>query len=295
MVARAEHAGNRTTGRDKPVPYDPLFPGHAKPRQRASIPLDRVWATFPTSMPASLNIHPGPARAVEAAVGILSAWIDIEHLRLGGGTALEARWHHRASTDLDFFAHGTHADALFYEKAEDMVADLERLATEGAISSQNIRLTARNIIHFNIGDTPVSLGRTEMFHDDPREEVESRTGVVLSGIKDILTKKMCDRLGYNQLATERDAYDFIVARTKAPEDLAYAWGMMSGFMKEAATGMYRELAQDSGPALELDDARYGNIAADLWSHVVRMFESNLEYVPPLSLGESDQGSGGHGR
>ena len=57
-----------------------------------------------------------------------------------------------------------------------MVADLERLATEGAISTQNIRLTARNIINFNIGDTPVSLGRTEMFHDDPREEVESKDG-----------------------------------------------------------------------------------------------------------------------
>ena len=57
-------------------------------------------------------------------------------------------------------------------------------------------------------------------------------------------------------------------------------------MKEAATGMYRELARGSGPALELDDARYGNIAADLWSHVARMFESNLEYVPALSFGES---------
>ena len=246
-------------------------------------------------MPASLDIHPVPARAVEAAVRILSAWIDVEHLRLGGGTALEAHWHHRASTDLDFFAHGTHADALFYERAEDMVADLERLAVDGAISSRNIRLTGRNIIHFHIGDTPVSLGRTDMFHDDPCEEVEAKTGVVLSGIKDILAKKMCDRLGHNQLATERDAYDFIVARTKAPDDLAYAWRMMSGFMKEAATGMYRELAQDAGPALELDDARYGNIAAGLWRHVVRMFESDLEYAPPLLSGDSDQGSGGHGR
>ena len=276
-------------------PMRPVEPGGAKPRRRASIPLDRVWATFPTSMPASLNIHSRPARAVEAAVGILSAWIDVEHLRLGGGTALEARWHHRASTDLDFFAHGTHADALFYEQAEDMVADLERLAIEGAISRRNIRLTGRNIIHFNIGDTPVSMGRTEMFHDDPCDEVERRTGVVLSGTRDILAKKMCDRLGHNQLATERDAYDFVVARTKAPEDLAYAWGIMSRFMKEAATGMYRELAQESGPALELDDARYGDIAADLWSHVVRMFESNLEYMPPLSPVESDQGSGRYGR
>ena len=91
-------------------------------------------------MPARLSIHPGPARSVDAAVRVLSGWIDVEHLRLGGGTALEARWHHRASTDLHFFAQGAHVDTLFYERAEDMVQNLEGLAVEGAISSQDIRL-----------------------------------------------------------------------------------------------------------------------------------------------------------
>ena len=53
-----------------------------------------------------LRIAPEPAKAVVKAVEVLSRWIDPEHLRLGGGTALEARWHHRDSTDLDFFVLG---------------------------------------------------------------------------------------------------------------------------------------------------------------------------------------------
>ena len=65
--------------------------------------------SVPMSEPARLKIHPAPARAVRTAVAVLSEWIGIEHVRLGGGTALEARWHHRTSTDLEFFALGRHA------------------------------------------------------------------------------------------------------------------------------------------------------------------------------------------
>ena len=52
--------------------------------------------------PARLKLHPSPAAAVGTAVRVLSEWIPVERLRLGGGTALEARWRHRSSTDLDF-------------------------------------------------------------------------------------------------------------------------------------------------------------------------------------------------
>ena len=247
------------------------------------------------SAPARLKVHPAPARAVETAVRVLSEWIGVEHLRLGGGTALEARWHHRLSTDLDFFAHVAHADTVFYERAEDLIEDLEKLAIEGVIAKEGIRLTSRSIIHFRVGNTPVSLGRTETFHDDPRDETEHETGVILSGTRDILTKKMVDRLGHNQLATERDAYDFVVARTKAPDDLAYAWTMMDTYKKAAAIDMYREIAATARPVLHLDGPRYENVKADLWNHVLRMLESNLEYVPPLLDNQPEDGSSEHGR
>ena len=158
-----------------------------------------------------------------AAVEVLSRWIDIEHLRLGGGTVLEARWHQRSSTDLDFFTLAEHADTVFYERFDQIAEELTELALAGTISPRDIRLVQRKILHFHIGSTPVSWGSTEFFHGDPRDEVERETGVALSGNRDILAKKLLDRLVGNQLATEQDAYDFAVARTEAPDDLAYAW------------------------------------------------------------------------
>ena len=40
--------------------------------------------------PVRLRLDPAPARAVGAVVEILSGWMPIEHLRLGGGTALDS-------------------------------------------------------------------------------------------------------------------------------------------------------------------------------------------------------------
>ena len=253
------------------------------------------------SEPARLHIHPAPARAVRAAVDVLSKWIDIEHLRLGGGTALEARWHHRTSTDLDFFTLGRHADTVFYERLDDMKADLAEAALDGVISDQGIRVTARTIVHFRVGNTPVSFGRVDVFHSDPRDEAEYATGVILSGTRDILAKKLYNRLGCNQLATERDAYDFAVARTAAPDDLAYAWALMSTEMRTSTLDLCREHAQGGAAnqmaMRELAETRYGDVAANVWQHVVRMLESDLEYIPPLTQNErnSSHPSGGHGR
>ena len=172
---------------------------------------------------------------------------------------------------------------------------------DGVISEQGIRLTGRTIVHFRIGDTPVSFGRVDLFHGDPRDEVECDTGVILSATRDILAKKMYNRLGCNQLATERDAYDFAVARTVTPDDLAYAWGLMSTDMKTSTIDLCREHIQggmpDHGAMHELAETRYGHIASNVWRHVVRMLESDLEYIPPLTQTEGNTGhrSGGHGR
>ncbi len=224
------------------------------------------------------------------AVEVLSRWIDVEHLRLGGGTALEARWHHRSSTDLDFFTLAEHADIVFYERLDEMTKDLGELALAGTIARENIRLVQRKILHFQIGNTP--------------DEAELDTGVLLSGNKDILAKKLDDRLVGNGLATERDAYDFAVARSRAPDDLAYAWDILTRHQKGVVLDIYRELAVAYGQeprhrdiVRPLADVRHGSIASDLWSHVHKMFASELSYIPPLTVGDGDLGqrSGGHGR
>ncbi len=90
--------------------------------------------------PARLQLDPSPAKAVGTAVDVLSRWIDGEHLRLGGGTVLEARWHHRSSSDLDFFTLAEHADIVFYERFEQIAKDLTELASAGTVADRDIQL-----------------------------------------------------------------------------------------------------------------------------------------------------------
>ena len=251
--------------------------------------------------PARLRLDSSPARAVGTAVDILSDWIQVEHLRLGGGTALGARWHHRASTDLDFFFSPGKAPphTLFRKDFDDIRMDLHRLVIDGAISKDGVVLNGTNHIQFVVGDVSVSFVRTERFHGDPCVEVEHDTGVILGGTKDILTKKMYNRLGINRLATQRDAYDFAVARTLAPDDLAYAWSTLTVDMKRDVLAAYRDLAEGDAQTRTraLQKPRYVQIASDLWKQVLRMMESDLEYVPPLVQRDGEAGcrGGGYGR
>ena len=254
-----------------------------------------------TVLPVRLRLDPAPARAMGTAVDILTAWMPTEHLRLGGGTALEARWHHRSSTDLDFFfAPGTAPSrSLFLKDFDDIRMDLRGLARDGVIARDSVMMVGTNHIQFMVGDVPVSFVGTERFHGDPRDEVEYETGVILGGIRDILTKKMYNRLGVNHLVTERDAYDFAVARTLAPDDLAYAWSTLTDDMKRDTLAAYRDLAKGESHARSqaIAKPRFDRIASQVWQQVLWMMESNLEYVPPLRHDDGDIGplGGGHGR
>ena len=254
-----------------------------------------------TVEPVRRRLDPVPARAVGTAVNILSAWLPVEHLRLGGGTALEARWHHRSSTDLDFsFVPRTgRSGSLFLKDYNAIRMDLHALARDGVIARDSVVMVGTNHIQFMVGDVPVSFVGTERFHGDPCDEVEHETGVILGGTRDILTKKMYNRLGVNRVATERDAYDFAVARTLAPDDLLYAWSTLTDDMKRDTLAVCRDLAEGEGQARSqaLVKPRFERIACQVWQQVLWMMESDLEYVPPLAQGDGDVGhrGGGHGR
>ena len=253
-----------------------------------------------TVEPVRLRLDPAPARAVGTAVRILSSWMPVEHLRLGGGTALEARWHHRSSTDLDFsFAPGTEPSGWAFLKDSDAIRmDLHALARDGVIARDSVVMVGTNHIQFMVGDVPVSFVGTEAFHGDPCDEVEDETGVILGATRDILTKKMYNRLGVNRVATVRDAYDFAVARSLAPDDLLYAWSTLTDDMKREALAVYRDLAAGESHARSqaLAKPTFDRLACQVWQQVLWMMESDLDYVPPLTQGDGEVGhpGGGHG-
>ena len=52
---------------------------------------------------AALELDEGPRDAFYTVEPLLTDFLGKDSYRLGGGTALEARWHHRISTDIDVF------------------------------------------------------------------------------------------------------------------------------------------------------------------------------------------------
>lgn len=242
----------------------------------------RVVAT-----PVSVSLPDPPGGMMPEAVRVLARWIDPSELRLGGGTVLAARWHHRHSTDLDFFAAGDAIDTLFYQDLDGVLQDMLDLAKAGVVGREHMRETNRTVLHFDIDGTPVSIGRVEGFHEDSQPEVDSRTNVLLSPTRDILTKKMVNRFLVNGLPTERDAFDFLVAQVKAPDDLKYAWLQVPAPDRSTLAEAYRERSLCGIGASDqrlLANPDYSEIAHGLWSHAHRMMESNLEYVPPVGRG-----------
>ena len=66
---------------------------------------------------AEYDLPAGPAELFEAVRDTLGGYLGGQHLmRLGGGTALAARWAHRHSTDVDLFIGSAPYERLFTER-----------------------------------------------------------------------------------------------------------------------------------------------------------------------------------
>ncbi len=182
-----------------------------------------------------------------------------------------------------FFATGTSIDTLFYE-FEQLNDAMAAHWKAGSINGKQPSVTRRTILHFEIDGTPVSIGRVSEMHGSA-EDTEILTGIKLSHNKDILTKKLFNRLFENQVVTERDAYDFGVARTLDPQSLEYAWSHIG---EHARQGVISSLEALASKAVELDEAKrvqnaeYPSFLSNVWKEVLAMFVSNLQHQPPLS-------------
>jgi len=56
---------------------------------------------------------------------MLGRWFDLNGVVIGGETALEARWHHRRSTDLDLFAPVPYLSNLMTAPRDRIERDLQ--------------------------------------------------------------------------------------------------------------------------------------------------------------------------
>ena len=145
---------------------------------------------------------------------------DMNKIVLGGGTVLAMHWHHRISTDLDYFLNtrtltGGETIALIRKAANY----LEDASTKDTIHSLE---TAPYHLKFKIDETEIFLFTLPELISDPTSHHEKNTSLKLENIPEILGKKLAGRIMNLGAFAQRDFYDFCVACHKTPDSFSTA-------------------------------------------------------------------------
>ena len=168
---------------------------------------------------ADLDLPHGPAELLEAVREPLGRHLGGEsRMRLGGGTALAARWQQRHSTHIDLFV--APADyARLFKREHEFRGDLERLVPD----AQNVAIEpgfARIVL---TDGEEVSISTSPSLTADPLSSDTVRgTEVPLETTAEILAKKLRYRMIQNAQIVPRDLYDISFARWNDPPALGTA-------------------------------------------------------------------------
>ena len=168
---------------------------------------------------AKLDLPTGPAELLERVREPLGHRLGGEHkMRLGGGTALAARWEHRHSTDVDLFVDASDYEKLF--KGEQRFRAALGLHTRSARSIVVEPGFAR-IVLTDGGEISVSTSPSLTAHPVSGDTVRG-TSVPLETTAEILAKKLRYRMIQNAQIVPRDLYDISFARWNDPKALQTA-------------------------------------------------------------------------
>ncbi|MDE2761885.1 MAG: nucleotidyl transferase AbiEii/AbiGii toxin family protein [Gemmatimonadota bacterium] len=164
---------------------------------------------------AELDLPSGPAELLEAVRKPLGDHLGGEHhLRLGGGTALAARWGHRHSTDLHLFV-DPEAYARLYGDPERLRGNIARHT--GAVEQFGV---GPGYTLIAVPDGEVIVLTTRSLTPGPVSgDFVRGTRVAIETNAEILAKKLTHRLSIYHLFVPRDLYDIAVARHLDPEAL----------------------------------------------------------------------------
>ena len=194
-----------------------------------------------------MRLHAGPREAVGPAIDLLGRWFDLAGVVIGGGTALEARWHHRRSTDLDLFAPAPYLAGMTKVPRDQIDRELrERTASSGRLDA----FVGATHLRCLVAGVPVSLSGTRGFWTEDHDPcVEASTGVPLAASTDILLRKMQGRTLAQGRAVARDAYDFVVAQAFDPISFRDALAHLDEEQADAIAETFDVLA-DAPPLAE---------------------------------------------
>ena len=228
---------------------------------------------------AELDLPAGPAELLQAVRRPLADHLGGEHhIRLGGGTALAARWVHRHSTDVDLFvSHKAYVN--LYRNAYRFTADVEH-------HSSNIEQLGVGLGYTLIAlrDGEITILASEGLTNQPISADTVRgTRIAVDTNAEILAGKFAHRLAEFHDFVPRDFYDIAVARRLDPKALDTALATIPSPLLEGVLAAIDNLPPDwadnhRDPLLQ---PAHPEEAADSVGIVHRLIERYLDdRIPP---------------
>ena len=171
---------------------------------------------------AEYDLPPGPRELFEATYRTIADYVGAKNIRLGGGTALAARWHHRHSTDIDLFV-----DAAPFREVADHSDEFETDIARGPLATDKLTI-GNGFCTLLFAEGEVSISTTPAVTPEARSSDTVRgTEVVLDTNAEIIAKKIRGRMISNNELVPRDLYDIASARHHAPQALKTALGAIN--------------------------------------------------------------------
>lgn len=136
-------------------------------------------------------------------------WLSRSQYAMGGGSVLEARWHHRHSTDIDFFLEQSAFQALGEEVRNDIEQHLHKLNERGEISGLEVHNSG---YMFESPHGSASLFGTYRLTNSPiSNDVVTEWEVPTESSTEILFRKIRGRMINGTTYLARDVYDVVCA------------------------------------------------------------------------------------
>ncbi len=142
------------------------------------------------------------------------------HLRLGGGTALAARWNHRRSIDVDIFVEPVPYRHFHWNTGGRFNLDLTAAAPVDRL------VIDADGAYFSFQGLPGHVSVAPALHGLPRDprsaDTVAGTDMPLETTAEILAKKLRFRMARRKELLPRDLYDIAFARRRDPAALQAA-------------------------------------------------------------------------
>lgn len=165
-----------------------------------------------------LALPEGSRRIFDQGLPLVLEFIPAEHLLLGGGTALAARWQHRDSLDVELFTSRTTFTQAIYRQRAQFKARLEELG------SGRIAMLGPDGCTFYVQGAKVEvLSFPPLTHPSRSVDRTGSPSIALETSLEILAKKLHRRMIVHGRIVPRDLYDLAYARRFEPALLDAVW------------------------------------------------------------------------